>query len=1297
MSLLFILFFLFVHLKCYSSSNQFNQNLYNAVNLQTFDKYTKEWMKYHENWNHLHFLNDNLQTNCQNRDYPQALSFPICLHGEKLISSPQSFFGNDSSPDLCPQLQCLPLYTDEECFGLPAATPSDVSDYQPPPPLSSLDNMTICSNSRLKDSYISQLNYGMDEGIPPTFSSISPIRLQIRGRVFGGSSSSFECQGPLNNAKILAWQVNPLKLLPVNIITVDQTAEDISQHYHQGNSPSTSSSHRQTTDNSDVSSFLLREHSCSVIQHTLDNGSYFFETLLPPSFGSPRSIFFQISMNGYEILNTRIYFDKDTRLQQLTTLGSEQGLDASLLSQYRLNGFKKDGNLHTEKSVFPGIISLDPRVTKVEFVSTDARPVSQIPPNDLVKGYLRVQQDFVLSPKRHKVHKASTANKETLSASSSSTPLMDVDGIWSDESTGGLIVISTYGNFFTAKEIPHARSWNSVSGYLVDNSIKGVSFRQQYDSSAFTQILSTSVLETLRVVDSSSKMTGLIVSSDSFNTVSFNQGNQPGLQYSNKNNVNQIAQTIIWSLTNTGIDSEDSKIWRKQTNTFGNFDDVNVNGYRYVKLSINRIMNDQSQSSSQRHSGQLNINEIIFYEGYFYESELPRKDLKMKSPRSPNPQIVTCSSFLTQENHCFKAFDGDASSHSAWKTDPNRSKDNKLASTQWILFDFGERKGIKPTGLRVVCDIGNANQTISKAKGCPMTFSLLVSNDNIRYDILYQVDLYEYADLHSVPSSSISSASVTSTDSSVVNPFYGPHGKMFYFHSENSNGLNNGEQCGSCLIGPSFTCHINAYDSFCDSRYCNEKGRCSSLPICLKGSYLSLNYYSYHYPSYRCELCPAGRYGDHEGLTSSSCSGLCKAGYYCPLGSISSMQHDCGGSGFYCPEGSSLPFPAPSGKRTVELVDFSHPLSNLPSESDRLNAYRTEDCSPGHYCISGKEYPCPLGYYGNQTALQTSDCDGHCLPGSYCPVGSILPQICPVGHYCSDGSVYRSCPVGTYGSEKGLTTPLCSGDCSPGYYCLEGSLHAKSLPCPAGRYGLIHGLGNANCSGLCSEGYYCPEGSVSPTQRECGESDVYCPEGSSVPLPVSPGYYTVGGSSPFTRTAQRLTEKGFYAFEGLRYPCPSGTYGNSTGLDGDFPVFPEYTVQPTLSPSSVTPSRLPTKAPFLGPTLSPTRSPTSFSPSRSPSFCPSVRPTELPTYLPSQAADGFIDVSYIQTTLPTLSPTSADLFSLRIYQCTGLCSPGYYCPVNSTSATQFPCPAGKCIATVFCCFDFLLCSFLVFF
>lgn len=36
--------------------------------------------------------------------------------------------------------------------------------------------------------------------------------------------------------------------------------------------------------------------------------------------------------------------------------------------------------------------------------------------------------------------------------------------------------------------------------------------------------------------------------------------------------------------------------------------------------------------------------------------------------------------------------------------------------------------------------------------------------------------------------------------------------------------------------------------------------------------------------------CPAGRYGNSEELSTADCSGPCRKGYYCPIGSTSSIQ-----------------------------------------------------------------------------------------------------------------------------------------------------------------------------------------------------------------------------------------------------------------------------------------------------------------------------------------------------------------------------------------------------------------------
>lgn len=99
-----------------------------------------------------------------------------------------------------------------------------------------------------------------------------------------------------------------------------------------------------------------------------------------------------------------------------------------------------------------------------------------------------------------------------------------------------------------------------------------------------------------------------------------------------------------------------------------------------------------------------------------------------------------------------------------------------------------------------------------------------------------------------------------------------------------------------------------------------------------------------------------------------------------------------------------------------------------------------------------------------------------------------------------------------------------------------------------GRYGAESGLSSALCSGPCTAGYYCPAGSIVSTPEECGSNSVYCPEGSFQPTAVSQGYYTSGGT-PFTRTHQLKCEKGFFCTErGEKHGCIAGSYGDSDGL-----------------------------------------------------------------------------------------------------------------------------------------------------
>ena len=129
-------------------------------------------------------------------------------------------------------------------------------------------------------------------------------------------------------------------------------------------------------------------------------------------------------------------------------------------------------------------------------------------------------------------------------------------------------------------------------------------------------------------------------------------------------------------------------------------------------MEISRIAEDE------KGDGQLNINEIEYYEGYIGQVPVPSKFMKMKSPRTPAPQLVTCSNFDSQLFHCFKAFDGISSSNSSWKTTKVGSKQYKTDLPHWVVLDMGQNfnKKVHPTAVRIVCGASDK----SFPRGCPV-------------------------------------------------------------------------------------------------------------------------------------------------------------------------------------------------------------------------------------------------------------------------------------------------------------------------------------------------------------------------------------------------------------------------------------------------------------------------------------------------------------------------------------------------------------------------------------------------
>ena len=95
--------------------------------------------------------------------------------------------------------------------------------------------------------------------------------------------------------------------------------------------------------------------------------------------------------------------------------------------------------------------------------------------------------------------------------------------------------------------------------------------------------------------------------------------------------------------------------------------------------------------------------------------------------------------------------------------------------------------------------------------------------------------------------------------------------------------------------------------------------------------------------------CPAGRYGNEEGLTDDSCSGECEKGFRCPKGSEEATQISCGDdedhpASVFCPAGVGE-------KQQVEENYYS-----VPESEPEDQRYDQEPCPDEYVCENGKRY-----------------------------------------------------------------------------------------------------------------------------------------------------------------------------------------------------------------------------------------------------------------------------------------------------------------------------------------------------
>ena len=227
-------------------------------------------------------------------------------------------------------------------------------------------------------------------------------------------------------------------------------------------------------------------------------------------------------------------------------------------------------------------------------------------------------------------------------------------------------------------------------------------------------------------------------------------------------------------------------------------------------------------------------------------------------------------------------------------------------------------------------------------------------------------------------------------------------------------------------------------------------------------------------------------------------------------------------------------------------------MSGRGSSQTRNYSYDERPCPPGTYCREGLVYDCPAGRFGKREASDDAECDGPCAAGRYCPDER---RTDPYGFECGD--VTKICPLGSsqpqLARSEGWYTVGGVDDatrthevrCEPGGWCSN----SRRFLCTRGSYGDEYGFSSPSQCKNSTPGYYIPsDGAGRGDAVPCGAHTLYCPDyGMNKPLPVQPGYYSVGGDDGTKRTGVRIAPPGTYAEDARLFACPAGRYGARKG------------------------------------------------------------------------------------------------------------------------------------------------------
>ncbi|KAF8823043.1 hypothetical protein IE077_001112, partial [Cardiosporidium cionae] len=462
----------------------------------------------------------------------------------------------------------------------------------------------------------------------------------------------------------------------------------------------------------------------------------------------------------------------------------------------------------------------------------------------------------------------------------------------------------------------------------------------------------------------------------------------------------------------------------------------------------------------------------------------------------------------------------------------------------------------------------------------------------------------------------------------------------------------------------------------------------------------------------------------------------CPTSYYCNSYGATEPTGPCA-AGFYCSGGASSPMPVDQVYLFNGALNGQCPQGHYCEE----NAIFPSPCLPGFFqneTMATKCLPCPAGYFCGDFGLINPS--GLCSKGYYCkekassptPMDGATGNLCPIGHFCTSGTVSPiGCPIGTYSNKEGAFSCL---PCIPGYFCGGNSITPIAcLPnricdsmglyqvCPAGSIIINKNVLRTDIMTSCQScplGFFCRYGQRSPCDEGflCGLDNINSNTTTDPSFNPRSEFSILRGASLFLSHTNWKTDLsrasgviecplGHYCTRGTSFPtpCPFKTYLNRVGGISQSDCLPcsagEYCSKPGIAKPEVCPRGFYCTSNGLAPIRCPSGTFSTNLSATSPSTClpcpagfycskegiadiKDILPCPTGFFCPQRTIKPFpCLIGYYQPVIGAIDRLAC-LICPEGFTCPEermdiplRCEGGFYCPLGS--AVGIPCPSGN--------------------